>query len=75
VENAGVALKTGRVQRDAVHEVSDAAKPRFGDFQGHAADQSVHFIPQTQEVICEVTAILAGNSSYQRFLGQRVFLL
>src|SRR6185369_13711392 len=70
VEDAGVALKTGRVQCDSVQEMCDAAEPRLRGFEGHAADQPVYFITQTQQVIGEVTAILTGNSSNQRFLRQ-----
>src|SRR5215213_6148260 len=75
VENAGVTLETGRVQRDTVQQVSEPAEPRFGGFQGHATDQAVHLVAQTKEIICEVTAILTGYSSNQRSLGQRVILL
>src|SRR6185437_4075555 len=68
VENAGVAFKAGRVQGDAVQQVLDAAEPRLGRFEGHAANQPVYFITQTQQVIGEVTAILTGDSSDQCFL-------
>ncbi len=71
VENAGVTLETGRVERDAVQQMGDAAEPCFGGFEGHPPDQAVHFIAQTQQVFGEITAILTGNSSNQRFLRQR----
>src|ERR1044072_4587078 len=75
VENTRITLETGRVQRDAVHQMIDAAEPRFRRFEGHTTDQPVHFITQTKEIIREVTTILTGNSSNQRFLGQREILL
>jgi hypothetical protein len=67
---SGITLETSRVQRDAVQEVTNAAEPRFRRFEGHTTDQPVHLIPQTQQIIREVTAVLAGDSSNQRFLRQ-----
>src|SRR6185369_16763814 len=71
VKDAGVAFETGWMQCDAIQQMGDAAEPRLRYFEGHAADQPVYFIAQTQQVIGEVTAILTGNSGNQRFLRQR----
>src|SRR6185369_2545884 len=72
VEDAGVAFETGRVQSDSVQNMSNAAEPRLRGFEGHAADQPVYFITQTQQVIGEVTAILTRNSSNQRSLRHSI---
>src|SRR5919106_3835591 len=74
VKYAGVTLETGRVKRYAIEYMSDAAESRPRRFQGHPAHQAMNFITQTQQVVGEVTPILAGNSSNQRSLCHNLFL-
>src|SRR6185503_10539738 len=75
VEDTGIALETSRVQRDAVEDVGNAFESGFRGFEGHSPDQAMHLIAQTPEVIGEITAILPGNPSNQRFFCHLILLI
>src|SRR5687767_7019881 len=62
MKNARIAFKTGRVKNQPVEEMSDPAKPSFRCFQGNTPHQTVNFISETQEMLRQVTAILACDA-------------
>jgi hypothetical protein len=60
------------VQRDAIQNVGKTAESRFRRFEGDTAHDAVNFIAETQQVIGEITAVLAGNSGDQCSFGHDV---
>jgi hypothetical protein len=74
VEDTGVTFETRRMQRHSIDQVSDTAEPLFGCFEGDPAHEAVDFVAEAQEVVSEITAVLARDSSNQRSLRHKLFL-
>jgi hypothetical protein len=69
VENAGITFETRWVECYAIEQVGDATETSVGRFEGDAADESVHFVAEAQQVVSEITPVLAGDTRNQRSFG------
>jgi hypothetical protein len=47
---------------DAVEQVRDTSEATGGVFEGDAADESMNFIAEGEEVFGEIAAVLAGDT-------------
>src|SRR5687767_6793114 len=72
LENAWITFETGWMECYAIEEMNDATEARVGCFQGYAAHQPVHLVPEAQQVVREVTPVLTGDSGNQRSFGHGV---
>src|SRR6185436_17391813 len=69
VENAGIAFQAGRMQRYAVEQVLDAGKASLRIFQRHPSHQPMHFVSEIEQVLSQVTAVLARQTGNQNSSG------
>jgi hypothetical protein len=56
------------VKVDAIQAIAQTAKALLRLLEGNTADYAVHLVAQREQVLREITSILAGNSGNQRLL-------
>jgi len=62
-EDAWITFQTRGVQLDLIQQMRDSGEPVLGIFEGHPSYDSMHFVAERQQVLCEVAAVLPGNPS------------
>lgn len=69
MKDTGITLQARGMQRDSIEQVVDALGASLRDFQRHATNQSMNFVPQTKQMFRQVTTVLTRDSCYQNFLS------
>src|SRR5262245_51996905 len=64
LKNAGIAIQIGRMERDAIHNMTNSSEPLFRFFQRDSAHQAMNLIARVQQVLRQITSILSRNPSY-----------
>src|ERR1051326_7931926 len=61
-ENARIALQTSRVELDTIQQVCDACESALWIFQRNASHNAMDLITQREQIIRQVTSVLAGDT-------------
>src|SRR5262245_27036717 len=64
LKNAGIAIQIGRMERDAIHNMTNSSEAAFRFFQRDSAHQAMNLIARVQQVLRQITSILSRNPSY-----------
>src|ERR1700694_4762118 len=60
MEDAGVALEARRMKHPVVQKMFDASQAKIRRFERDVPDESVHLVPEAEEMFGQVAAVLAG---------------
>src|SRR5262245_20102836 len=74
LEDAGVAFQARGVQLDSIQQMGNPAEPAVGIFYRDAADYAMHVVPFSQQMLSQITTVLAGNASNKRAFSAHCFL-
>jgi len=73
-ENTRITFETARMQSYPVKQMRDARKTPLWILEGDPPDDAVHFVPETEQVLSQITSILARDARDECFFSHGVAL-
>jgi hypothetical protein len=69
LKDTGIAFQAAGMKRQPIQQMTDASKPALRIFEGHTTNDSMDFITERKQMLCQIAAILTGDTGDQSPFG------